>query len=154
MGERAPLLWNRSDNTQKLHVSDPPLGWGTTNRNLTKKESKKKRTAIHHNTVHPWFIIQAQVSVIQHSGELPGSRQAWVNLHLKTLFFGLAIDCTTTEQQPMSSGKLRVATSGSMTISELSRGSKVLLILGAATATNCSQMNATWPRPASALTSV
>lgn len=60
------------DNTQKLHVADPPVGWGTT----TIKTENKKRTAIHHNTIHPWFIIQAQVSVIQHSEEPPSFCQA------------------------------------------------------------------------------
>lgn len=52
-------------------------GEGTTNN----KNNNKKRTAIHHNAVHPRFIIQAQVSVIQHSGDLrvpvrPGSN--WI----------------------------------------------------------------------------
>lgn len=35
---------------------------------------RKKKNKNHHNTIHPWFIVQAQVSVIRHSGEPPGSR--------------------------------------------------------------------------------
>lgn len=88
--QKACLLWNRTDNTQKLHVSDPPLGWGTTNTKVKKRKQKKKqmkRTAIHHNTSHPWFMIQAQVSVIQHCGEPPGSSEARVKLHLKAPSF-------------------------------------------------------------------
>lgn len=91
--DRGPnLLWNRIDNTQKVHVSDPLMGWGTTNRNRLKK---KKKTIIHHNTIHPWFIIQAQVSEIQHAGEPPGSCQGRVKTYLKILFFGYAINDNT-----------------------------------------------------------
>lgn len=57
------------------------LRWGDgqpTQKVEKKKETnkQKKRTAIHHNTSHPWFIVQAQVSVIQHCGEPPGSCEA------------------------------------------------------------------------------
>lgn len=66
------------------------MGWGTTNKIKVKKK-EKRRTAIHHNTTHPWFIIQAQVSVIQHAVEPPGSCQARVKLGLKILSFGITI---------------------------------------------------------------
>lgn len=62
---------------------------------ILKKEETKKKTIIHHNTIHPWFIIQAQVSEIQHAGEPPGSSQARVKKYLKILFFGYAVNDNT-----------------------------------------------------------
>lgn len=62
------MLWNRIDNPQKLHVSDP-RGEGRPT-DIKRKEQQFITT--------PWFIVQAQVSVIQHCEEPPGSCQAWV----------------------------------------------------------------------------
>lgn len=68
------------DNTQKLHVSDPLIGRWTTNDKSFKKKKKEKETAIHHDVTHPWFILQAQVSVIQLWEDIPakpGSNCIW-----------------------------------------------------------------------------
>lgn len=74
---KSPCLWS-SDGVRDIQQK------------IKEKENKKKRTAIHHNTIHSWFIIQARVSVIQHSGGGACSRQARVKLYLKILFFGFA----------------------------------------------------------------
>lgn len=86
---------------KKLHVSDPPMGWGTIKRKKqTKKKGKNKRkkekysNSSQHNSSLVHYTGTGLCNPTQ-SGEHPGSYQARVKLCPKITFFGFAINDNT-----------------------------------------------------------